>query len=152
MKFQIFEKKKFFKRLQNQSLKKKSKFLKKWKKNAFFPFHIYGSKMAKNDFFCVKPISWKSSKYLVTFSCANVFHTTNSFGCKNDWNFNFFENFENFEIFKIFKKLKISIASTAKKNARMKNLALAKKFQNTLNFCMKPVSCEKKSFLAILEP
>ena len=49
--FKIFENKKCFKRLQNRSLKKKSKFLKKWKKMRFFYCTFMALKLPKMIFF-----------------------------------------------------------------------------------------------------
>ena len=63
----IFEKQIILKRLQYLSLKKKSNFLKKWKNNEFFQFHVYDSKMIKNDLFCINLVSRESSKFFESF-------------------------------------------------------------------------------------
>ena len=129
MNFQIFENKFVFKRLQNLSLKKKSKFLKKWKKNAFFPFHVYGCKIAKNVFFCVKPISWKSSKYFETSRSKKCFHTAISFGCRSTWNFQFFENFEILKFSKFSKNWKFQSLLQPKKMLVWKTFPEPKSFK-----------------------
>ena len=135
-----FWKKKIFQALAKSKFEKKIKIFEKMKKNAFFLFHVYGSKMAKKDFFCMKLVSCKSSKYFETFWFKKFFHTAIPFGCRSAWNFG--QKWWKLDFF----QFHVYGFNTYEKTS------WTKKFQNTLNFCMKPVSFKKNSFLAILEP
>ena len=152
MNFPIFEKKIIFKRLQKLSLKKKSNFLKKWKNNVFFQFHVYCSKMAKNNFFAWIRFHAKVQSILNFFSPGHFFHTTIPFGCKSIWKMRFWDKFYFFvfdQNIEFISKSHFSRASTAKKNDRMKKMPGTKKIQNTLNFCAKQDSCKKNLFQKI---
>ena len=111
----------------------------------FFLFHVYRHKMAKNCFFC-KTGFMQKFKVFWNFLAVRMFFTLPIVLAVEAIEIFNFLKILNLVNFKIFKKLKILIASIAKTIGSMKNILTAKKFQNTLNFCMKPVLCKKNNF------
>ena len=63
----------FFKRLKKFYLKKKIPTNEKIAKNRFFSKNVFGSKMVKNDFFCMKVVSFESLDNFANFCPSSFF-------------------------------------------------------------------------------